>query len=367
MVGPNLDLAIGLVNKIKALFVNHGIRFDTKQTEVILNGCLIKAYPSNHLDALRSRTDLKVILCDEAEYFEPSERAILRDVTERYIAKSDPWIIMCSTPSSPYGLFAQMEQEQSSIYKRITMDYTYGLDRIYSRQEIERARKSPSFAREYECKYIGEIGSCFNPEDINKAEEEGRTVDYINYDPYARKSIGVDPGFGSSKFAVVINQMKNQRVEIIYAKEVATSSIISMLHHVNELRERYGNVLAIYVDGANPEYVHELKALVGDDTNVNRWKEYLYKAQKNGYNNVLDYMKVVPVSFGIQGKEMLGRVQAYIENQLIAIPPVFRDLLAQLRMATTEVNGNLDKTKHTMDLVDALRLSMFHYRPLDPD
>ncbi len=363
VVGPNLDLAIGLINKIKMLFLNHGITFDTKQTQLILNNCLIKAYPSNHLDALRSRTDLKMILCDEADYFEPGERAILRDALERYIAKSNPWIILVSTPSTPYGLFAQMEQEHPSIYKRITMDYTYGLDRIYSRQEIDHARKSPSFAREYECRYIGEIGSCFNPQDINKAEEEGRTVDYIDYDAKAPKSIGVDPGFGSSKFAIVITQMINYRIEIIYAKEVATSSIIGMLRYVDELRQRYYNTRVIYVDGANPEYVHELKALVGEDTNPNRWKQYLQKVQKSGRNNILEYMRVVPVSFGVQGKEMLGRTQWFVEGQLVAIPPAFTDLLAQMRMATTDQNGNLDKTRHSLDLLDALRLALLYYEP----
>ena len=159
--------------------------------------------------------------------------------------------------------------------------------------------------------------------------------------------------------------MANERVEIIYAKEVATSSIIGMLGHVNELREGYYNTRGIYVDSANPEYVHELKALVGEDTNPNRWKEYLQKVQKSGRDNILDYMKVVPVSFGVQGKEILGRTQWFIENELVAIPPAFTDLLAQLRMATTDQNGNLDKTRHSMDLLDALRLALLYYVPGD--
>jgi hypothetical protein len=94
-----------------------------------------------------------------------------------------------------------------------------------------------------------------------------------------------------------------------------------MLHHVNELREHYHNVRAIFVDSANPEYVHELKALAGDDANPNRWKEYLHKVQRSGRNDILDYMKVVSVSFGIRGKEMLGRAQWFIENELVSIPP----------------------------------------------
>jgi hypothetical protein len=42
------------------------------------------------------------------------------------------------------------EPEDSCIYKRLKMDYTYGLDKIYTREEIAKAKKSPSFGREYD-------------------------------------------------------------------------------------------------------------------------------------------------------------------------------------------------------------------------
>jgi hypothetical protein len=45
IVGPNMNLAIGLIDKIKSLFVEkHGITFDSKATSVTLNGCQINAY-----------------------------------------------------------------------------------------------------------------------------------------------------------------------------------------------------------------------------------------------------------------------------------------------------------------------------------
>ena len=162
------------MNKIRQLFIPHGITFDSKQTELTINGCLIKAYPSNHLDAMRSRMDLKVIFSDESDFYEPGERAILRDVIERYIAKSDPWIILVSTPAGPDGLFAQMEAEEHSIYQRFKIDYRAGLGKIYSHEEIELARQSPSFAREYECQYLGLVGNVFKPEDIKAAINLGR-------------------------------------------------------------------------------------------------------------------------------------------------------------------------------------------------
>ncbi len=53
----------------------------------------------------------------------------VRHVSERYIAKSDPYIVMVSTPNALDGLFEHMEKEdeETCIYKRLLLDYTYGL------------------------------------------------------------------------------------------------------------------------------------------------------------------------------------------------------------------------------------------------
>ena len=71
---------------------------------------------------------------------------------------------MVSTPNAPNGLFEKIEREpeESCIYKRLKMDYTYGLNRIYSKEEIAKAKKSPSFGREYDLQYLGLIGNTFH-------------------------------------------------------------------------------------------------------------------------------------------------------------------------------------------------------------
>ena len=51
VTGPNQELAIKLIKRIKALFEPAGITFDSKETVIELNGCSIEAYPSNHIDA----------------------------------------------------------------------------------------------------------------------------------------------------------------------------------------------------------------------------------------------------------------------------------------------------------------------------
>jgi hypothetical protein len=74
------------------------------------------------------------------------------------------------------------------LYKRLFRYNTYGVDRIYTREEIEKAKAS-SFEREYNLKYLGLIGMSF----------------ILNM--YSRKSLGIDSGFGSSPFSFLIKEL----------------------------------------------------------------------------------------------------------------------------------------------------------------
>ena len=59
------------------------------------------------------------------------------------------------------------------------MDYTYGNDRIYTRDEIALAQNSPSFEREYNLKYLGKVGNVFHTLDIEAAictQKEGQEM-----------------------------------------------------------------------------------------------------------------------------------------------------------------------------------------------
>ena len=104
VTGPNQELAIKLIKRMKGLFLDKlGITFDSKETVLNLNGCEISAYPSNHIDAFRSLTNPKFLLLDEADYHRKNEQEEVRIVAERYIAKSDPFIVMVSTPMHQVG------------------------------------------------------------------------------------------------------------------------------------------------------------------------------------------------------------------------------------------------------------------------
>jgi hypothetical protein len=122
VTGPNQELAIKLIKRMKALFTNRlGVTFDSKETVLELNGCNIEAYPSNHIDAFRSLTNPKFVLVDEGDFLPKFQQDDVRHVSEKYIAKSNPFIVMVSTPNAPGGLFQKIEQEpfDTCIYKKM--------------------------------------------------------------------------------------------------------------------------------------------------------------------------------------------------------------------------------------------------------
>lgn len=68
VTGPNIDLAVGLIRRLKKIFFNRlGIIFEDKETVLNLNGCHIQTYPSNHIDSFRSLSNPKFILLDESD------------------------------------------------------------------------------------------------------------------------------------------------------------------------------------------------------------------------------------------------------------------------------------------------------------
>ena len=63
VTGPNWDLSIKLMKRLKAIFEPKlNITFNDKETVLELNGCVIESFPSNHLDSFRSLTNPAFIL-----------------------------------------------------------------------------------------------------------------------------------------------------------------------------------------------------------------------------------------------------------------------------------------------------------------
>ena len=316
VTGPNQDIAIKLLKRLKGIFEPKlGIRFTNKETVLELNGCTIEAFPSNHLDAYRALDNPKFIFLDEADMFRKSEQEDVRHVSERYIGKSDPYIVMVSTPNVPGGLFESIEREpeETCLYKRLKMDYTYGLGKIYTQEEIEKARQSPGFEREYNLKYLGKIGNVFNLLEIDRAIELGEVHKGIPTNDYTLHSVGVDFGFGSSSTAVVLTEFlkEERKIRVLYAEEFEHANPQDIVNLCFDLYRKPWNTW-FFVDGANRAVLSHLAMIVS--------KEYL------------------------------------------AIPKEFDKLIISLRTAYAN-EYSLDKEQSSYsDSLDALRLACKMYR-----
>jgi hypothetical protein len=351
---------------MKAMFEPHGIYFDSKETVIELNGCSIEAYPSNHIDAFRSLTNPKFLLVDEGDFFRKTEQEEVRHIAERYIAKSDPYIVMVSTPNRPDGLFASIEKEpfESCIYKKIFLDFTYGVGKIYTKEEIEKAKRSPSFPREMMLQYQGLIGNVFAPASIDNCQK----IEYnpLSVIPNTKVSIGIDPSFGSSKFGIVATRFVNERIEVIEAEEYERPDFNDMTNRVWEIKQEHqvdDSNLTIYVDAANPEIWQSLKRMLREP----HAKQYVFDKlayyKKNNFNPA-NYMKVIPVPFNINGAQMLQHTKSLLEDKdnLLLIDKRFDKLLTSLRTAVANEYKLTKEETSYHDILDAFRLSLQLYR-----
>jgi hypothetical protein len=385
VTGPRIELAITLIDRLKGLFqqtdfsslgsqnldFHNSIRnFDTKETVIELNGVHIEAYPSHHPDAMRGLNDVSFIYLDEADFFPPGQQQDARDVSERYIAKSNPWIVMVSTPNAPEGLFERIEKEpeETCLYKRLFLDYTYGLGRIYMKDEISAAKASPSFEREYNLKYLGLIGNVFHIKDIEAAIERGRNLSHNVIHSYTQKSVGLDPGFGSSAFGVCITELVDGVINVLHAEEYPRPDFNAMIQTTVKLLDKYDirfeNQCRIFVDGANPSFIRALKDKVDEDTNYEHQIAYYKKAYPSIYDLqfLQQNMFVILVAFAKYHREMLSHAKEMLEyqNAHMAINSRFNKLVTALRTAVEKGDGTLDKdaTSHDDDLFDAFRMSL---------
>jgi hypothetical protein len=379
VTGPNIDIAIKLIKRLKGIFeYKLGILFDNKETVVELNGCTIEAFPSNHLDSYRALENPKFILLDEADMFRKGEQVDVRHVSERYIGKSNPCIVMVSTPNAPGGLFARIEKEtqEACIYKRLFLDYSVGLNKIYTYQEIEKAKMSPSFEREYNLKYLGLVGNTFHTADIERAIALGDSFDpdlmAIGDSTFV---IGIDSGFGSSAFGIVLLEFINGQIHVKLAEEYeqvryedALSCIKGILEDLNQRslhKDDYLDSVKIYVDASAPEFVRSLKVLVGESDTPSEIKETLEWCRKNDLNPA-EYMTVIPISFNSEAKNMLVHTKELLEYEarpLVGINSRFDKLITALRTAVSDDQGKLDKEATSYDdVLDSFRLALKHFR-----
>lgn len=364
ITSPRLELSVDLMRRLKALFSD--VYFDSKETVAVINQCRIESFPSHNLRSLRGLVDTKYVLADEAAHwnlgFESDE---IRTVIERMIQKSNPYIALVSTPNRPNDLMQQIHNEPASscLYYRLYLDYKVALGTLFSEEEIQLAMRSPSFAREMQLQWLGTVGNVLSVNTINRMIELGKLYDPDRPLPYARKVIGVDTGFASSKTGITVLQIGNKsKIEVIFAEEYENIEFSRLINIILNLKNKI-YAAKIFIDASNTPVIRTLKEHLGDRVDYQRHLEELRRAKLEDY--VAYYMKVVPIAFGSStngGPAMLGNLKQLADVGKIAVNQKFTKLITSLRSATAvEFKLDKDATVHD-DIFDSFILALDYFR-----
>ena len=172
---------------------------------------------------------------------------------------------MVSTPNRPGGLFETIEKDPKSKYCKIVLDYTFGLDKIYDRKEIEKKKNEPEFLREYAGQYLGKVGNVFLPSQIQTCIDlcQEYSISKIPVSRYTLKSVGIDPGFSSSGTCIVVLEHIKQDRDVIRVVESHLiekgdpNEIVKLCWDIWK-RNNWMNTF-FFIDGSNRAMVNLLK------------------------------------------------------------------------------------------------------------
>jgi len=359
IAGTREEFANEIKERMEALFPEEykAVLHDSKYTETYIKKTKFKVFPSKNLKDMRGYVDVAYLFIDEADYFNPKEQRDIKYVIKSYEEKSKGKIIMVSTAGEAGGLFEQIENDPNSDFYKHYMLVDKGRGKIFDDHFLEDQKiKDPGFfGREYEGIYGYGMGNIFLHHEIEAACAKQYDPSHINH--ACPIVLGIDPGFGSSKFGFCILMLEDDIIKVVYAKEFERPSYEDMLNLAVQLRGQY-KPTKIYVDAAKPDFIKSLKIQVHEPSDYER----IMAQAKHDKVNFEHRMKVIPINFNEYGKEMLGRLQNVVSKGWFAVSPtVHKELVTQFRMARAKDNGNLDKeetSNSTYDALDACRLAM---------
>jgi hypothetical protein len=325
----------------------------TKYIEMVLKNTWIKVFLTTATKDIRGYFEAAYIWADEASFFPDSVQDELISVRKPYQTKSNCKIILSSTPNKPNVLMNRLKG--TPRYFKLRLPYDYGLGKIYSKEDIDKAKQSVSFEREFNLKYLGKQGNLFTDLQVKQCEALGQQYDTLKIpvSQFTLKSVGCDFGWSSSETGIVVlEHIQHEAKHIIRVidchliEKGDPNAVVNLCWDIYK-RHNFMNT-AYFVDGSDRSMVKLLKI---------RWQESLY------WDNVKDFghnsnIKIRPVNFSSEHKNMLGHLHSIASKGYLAIDPKYKELVTSLRTAFAQ-ELSLDKKQTSYDdLLDALRLSL---------
>ena len=276
------------------------------------------------------------------------------------LANTDGTMIIETPPYGPRGKVYEIYM-QSKLAKGDSIEGQFKLFTIPAREAVaanlitqeflegQKVELGSQYAAYYEAEFSAATGSVFHIEDVEAAS----AVPYNPLDPlpYGVSScIGIDPGFGSSPFGICVSTFIDGKARILFADEFPRPDHEEMALQIWDLIQ-YHNCNKVYIDNSSPSMIKSLKIHWGERSDYENIDREQYR-----------FMKVEPISFGKEHKNMLAHAKMMIDKHYVAIHKDFEKLIVSLKTAV-EHNGSLDKEVTAYDNVfDAFRLCMLRYK-----
>ena len=138
------------------------------------------------------------------------------------------------------------------------------------------------------------------------------------------------------------------KIRILYAEEFEHANPQDIVDICFDLYRKHYNCF-FFVDGANRAFVNLMKVAFDESLN---W-------DKDSVNP--DLMRVLPVNFATEHKQMLAHLHMLINKEYLAIPKEFDKVIISLRTAyANEYSLDKEQTSYS-DSLDGLRLSCKMY------
>lgn len=394
VTGINMTTAKRLMRRIrKLLYQNLKLVFDSNETVIDINGCIIECFPATHPDSYRSLDNCKALLYDEADFGPIGMLEEIRDAIERYAGKSNPWIIVGSTANEPENFMETIEKQSNEecFYKRLFWLLDKARGYMFSEQDVLRAQASDSFAREYLGEYRGLKGNLFSKEVLEYAagltdrleiidkntgilrrvitREPGELSihDVITNPQYLgvayRTSHGCDPAWNSSMFAFVTWKKIGDIIYAVHEKEINSPIMEEATEEAKTLMyDDYPSYNPkIYVDASGIPFIRALKKEVHEDDryhNIPEKERYELIESPSG-------MIVCPIPFNKFGDRMNYHMRRLYELGVLRVSPeVTPHLYLSCQTARYDEKKNrFDKQATSKnDTFDAGRLGLVNFK-----
>jgi len=334
-VSTNIGEAETMITRCKGIIshkMNINEDYNTKK-EFSINLCLFKAIPANNIDAIRSKTNMKLIIVDEAAFFKMLEQSRVREAIEHYIGGSDVMIVLISTAGeAPEGIMYEiLHVEKNSVYHKIITNYKDGLKphkesntTIFSKKGIETAMRLKSWARNYLHSWHSGEGDIFSHEEV-----DGCMVKFDRMFDGGQIIIAIDPAYGTSDFGVVVGILKDNILYIVYSKGYTRRTPTFMIGEVQRLYKLWKCSLCL-CDG---HYSGEIRDLREKHVTVNEF------------------------AFDTENKSnMVNSTTDRVTNNMLKIWHGLHDLAGQMKAVKSDKKGHIDKSRMSLDELECLMM-----------